>query len=249
MLHKELLKSHRSIRKYKPDPVPEDWLKDILDCGIRASNTGNMQLYSVVVTQSRDMKEKLLPLHFNQAMVKDAPVLLTVCIDFNRFLRWCKQNNTHTDLANLLWLLNGTIDASIFAQNICVAAESYELGICYLGTALYNAPEISDLLRLPVGVIPVTAVTIGFPEFIPELTDRLPERATVHFEHYSDYSDSDIRKLYREKEEMESSQKFVQENGKENLAQVYAEVRYKSSDGLFFSEKLMKWLQGQGFKF
>lgn len=249
MLQTELLKSHRSIRKYKPDPVPEDWLKDILDCGIRASNTGNMQLYSVIVTQDPQMKEKLSPLHFNQAMVKQAPVLLTICMDFNRFQQWCKLNNTFTDFGNLLWLLNGTVDASIVAQNMCVAAEAYGLGICYLGTALYNAPEISDVLNLPVGVIPVTAVTIGFPEFIPELTDRLPESATVHFEHYSDYSDTDIRKLYREKEEMESSQKFVQENGKESLAQVYAEVRYKSSDSLFFSEKLMKWLQGQGFKF
>lgn len=245
----DLLKSHRSIRKYKLDTIPDEWLNDILECGIRASNTGNMQLYSVVVTQDPEMKEKLSPLHFNQPMVKEAPVLLTICIDFNRFLRWCKINNTHTDLSNLLWLLNGSIDASIVAQNMSVAAESFGLGICYLGTALYNAPEISELLGLPDGVIPVTALTIGFSEVVPEMNDRLPQRAIVHFEHYSDYSESEIGELYKEKEELESSQKFIRENGKQNLAQVYAEVRYKSSDSVYFSEKLINWLEGQGFSF
>lgn len=130
-----------------------------------------------------------------------------------------------------------------------MAAEACGLGICYLGTALYNAPEISEILNLPAGVIPVTALSIGYPEIVPELTDRLPVRANVHFEKYQDFDDSDILELYRQKEELESSGKFVQENVKENLAQVYAEVRYKTSDNLFFSEKLLDWLKGQGFKF
>jgi nitroreductase len=243
------LRSHRSVRNYRPDRIPDEWLDDILDAGIRASNTGNMQLYSVVVTQDPEMKGRLSPLHFNQPMVNEAPVLLTVCVDFNRFQLWCKLNHTSAGFLNLLWLLNGTIDASIVAQNMCVAAESYGLGICYLGTALYHAPEISEVLGLPVGVIPVTAVTIGFPQVVPGLTDRLPARATVHYERYTGYTDSEIRELYREKEEMESSVKFISENGKENLAQVYAEVRYKAADSAFFSEKLMNWLKGQGFNF
>lgn len=245
----ELLKAHRSIRKFKPDAVPEEILNDILECGIRASNTGNMQLYSVIVTQDADMKAKLSPLHFNQAMVREAPLLLTVCIDFHRFLHWCKINYTYTDLNNLLWLLNGAIDASIVAQNMCVAAECFGLGICYLGTTLYNAPEISELLSLPEGVVPVTAITVGYPEIVPELTDRLPHRATVHFERYNRFSDSDVESLYQEKENLESSEKFITENEKENLAQVYTEVRYKTSDSLLFSDKLRKWLKGQGFKF
>lgn len=245
----DILKQHRSVRKYKSDPIPEELLNDILDCGIRASNTGNMQLYSVVVSRDSEMKEKLAPLHFNQPMVKEAPVLLTICMDFNRFLKWCRVGNTSTELNNLLWLLNGTIDASIVAQNMCIAAESHGLGICYLGTALYNAPEISALLDLPDGVIPVTAISLGFPDSLPELTDRLPQRATVHYERYSDYSDFEIAGLYKEKEEMESSREFIKENKKANLAQVYAEVRYKTGDSVFFSDKLLKWLKTQGFNF
>jgi len=245
----ELLKSHCTIRKYKAVDIPEKVLTDILECGIRSSNTGNMQLYSIVVTRSVEKKLELAPFHFNQPMVKEAPLLLTICLDINRFKTWCSESNANVDFSGLLWLLNGTIDSSILAQNICVAAESYGLGICYLGTTLYNAPEISNVLHLPNGVIPITTLTIGYPEVIPELTDRLPLDSIVHFEEYQDYSTDGIREMYSFKENLESSKKFVVENGKENLAQVYTDVRYKSSDSQFFSRKLLKMLVDQGFVF
>ena len=245
----ELLKTHHSIRKYKSDEIPADVLADILECGIRSSNTGNMQLYSIIVTKDTAKKELLSPLHFNQPMVKLAPVVLTICIDFRRFMKWCEVNDAKTDFSNLLWLLNGTIDASILAQNICVAAESYGIGICYLGTALYNAPEIANVLKLPSGVVPVTAITMGYPEDMPELTDRLPIEAVVHFEEYSDFSTDRINSIYAAKENLESSRKFVTDNGKENLAQVYTDVRYKTVDSIYFSRKLLKMLGDQGFVF
>jgi nitroreductase len=243
----ELLKSHRTIRKYKEIDVAEDILNAILECGIRSSNTGNMQLYSIVVTRNTEKKCELSPLHFNQPMVMEAPLVLTICFDVNRFKLWCEANNAFADFTGLLWLLNGTIDSSILAQNICVAAESYGLGICYLGTTLYNAPEISEVLNLPTGVIPITTLTIGYPEVVPELTDRLPLDSVVHCDEYQNYSCKSIQEMYDFKENLESSKKFVLENGKENLAQVYTDVRYKSSDSQFFSKKLLKMLTDQGF--
>lgn len=245
----DLLLNHRTIRKYQLIPISDLVLTDILECGIRASNTGNMQLYSIVVTRDTEKKDMLSPFHFNQPMVKAAPVVLTICYDINRFSNWCSLNHTKTDFSNLLWLLTGTIDASILTQNICIAAESKGLGICYLGTVLYNAPEISRVLNLPLGVIPVTSVTLGYPDQNPPKTDRLPLDSVVHYEEYKDYSEDRIRSVYREKEELDSSKQFIIENSKENLAQVYAEVRYKSVDNLYFSEKLKKMLLNQGFVF
>jgi nitroreductase len=244
----ELLKNHRSIRNYLKKDIEADVLNEILECGIRVSNTGNMQLYSVIVTKDPAKRKLLAPFHFNQPMVANAPVLLTICMDINRFYKWCSVNNTKADFQNLLWLLNGSIDASVFAQNICIAAENYGLGICYLGTTLYNAPEIAEVLKLPAGVVPITALTIGYPESVPELTDRLPFEAVVHYEEYTDFSDSGIVQLYKEKESLDSSRKFVTENGKENLAQVYSEVRYRKEDSDFFSKKLVEFLTVQGFR-
>jgi nitroreductase len=245
----ELLKLHRTIRKYQQLEIPDDLLNNILECGIRSSNTGNMQLYSIVVTRSIEKKVELSPLHFNQPMVMEAPLLLTICFDVNRFKLWCAANNAMVDFTGLLWLLNGTIDSSILAQNVCIAAESHGLGICYLGTTLYNAPEISKVLNLPSGVIPITTLTVGYPEVVPELVDRLPLDSVVHYEEYHNYSTDLIREMYSFKEKLESSQRFVAENGKDNLAQVYTDVRYKSSDSHFFSKKLLKMLGEQGFVF
>jgi nitroreductase len=243
----EVLLSHKSIRKFLSKSVSDDILTDLLECGVRSSNTGNLQLYSIIVTRDPAKKTLLAPLHFNQPMVISAPLLFTICFDLNRFSKWCKINHTETDFSNLLWLLNGTIDSSILAQNICIAAENRGLGICYLGTTLYNATEISKILKLPLGVIPITSLSLGYPEIIPAKTDRLPLNAVIHHEEYSDYSDDQIREIYLEKEILESSQQFIKENGKANLAQVYAEVRYKSADNVHFSEKLNKALSDHGF--
>ncbi len=245
----EVLLAHRSIRKYRSTCISDELLDKLLECGIRSSNTGNMQLYSIIVTRDQDRKALLAPMHFNQAMVTEAPVLLTICLDINRFIKWCRINNTSTDFKNLLWLLNGTIDSSILAQNISIAAENLGLGICYLGTTLYNASEISKILNLPKGVIPITALTIGYPEIIPDQTDRLPLNGVVHYEEYCDYTDKQISEIYQSKERLESSISFINENGKENLAQIYAEVRYKASDNVFFSSKLVEFLHEQEFRF
>ncbi|QZE15941.1 nitroreductase family protein [Halosquirtibacter laminarini] len=245
MIHQ--LHQHRTIRKYTSQPIGKDLLNDILEAGVRASNTGNMQMYSIIVTECQEKKDALSPAHFNQPMIKNAPVVLTICADFRRVHQWCDINNTEGSYNNLMWLLNETVDAMLVAQNISVAAEAKGLGLCYLGTTVYNAPQIIDILSLPKGVIPITTITLGWPDETPVLTDRLPLDAVVHFETYKELSDTDIQNLYKEKEMLDESIRFVQENGKENLAQVYAEVRYKKEDSIHFSKVLEKTLRSQGF--
>ncbi len=243
----ETIMQHRSIRKYADKPVDTAILNAILEAGVRASTTGNMQVYSIVVTTSKDLKEALAPAHFNQPMVTQAPAVITFCADFNRFNKWCRQRNAEPGYDNFLSFLTAAIDALLVAQNVCTAAESTGLGICYLGTTTYNAQKIIDILKLPKGVVPVTTITLGYPAEIPELTDRLPLEAVLHYETYKDYSASDINQYYGKKEQMEVYQKFVKENNKETLAQVFTDVRYKKSDNEHFSVALLNVLKNQGF--
>ena len=60
----ELLMQHRSVRKYKSQPIEQNKLNRILEAGIRGSNTGNMQIYSIVVTQDSERKKELAKFHF-----------------------------------------------------------------------------------------------------------------------------------------------------------------------------------------
>jgi nitroreductase len=239
--------NHRSIRKYTGDPVPDEILDYILEAGTRASTTGNMQVYSIVVTTDTALKEELVPCHFDQPMVKQAPVVLTFCADFNRFSKWCRLRDAEPGFDNFLSFFTAAIDALLVAQNVCVAAEDAGLGICYLGTTTYMADRIIEVLGLPAGVVPVTTVTLGYPDEHPGLTDRLPLEAVLHREKYRDYSDHDINRLYREKELINIYQEFVKENNKENLAQVFTDVRYKKDDNVLFSKSLLRVLERQGF--
>ncbi|MDX2432177.1 MAG: NADPH-dependent oxidoreductase [Bacteroides sp.] len=239
--------NHRSIRKYTGEPIPTAIMDYILEAGTRASTTGNMQVYSIIVTTEEALKEELAPCHFNQPMVKEAPVVLTFCADFNRFNKWCKLSKAEPGYDNFLSFMTAAIDALLVAQNVCVAAEDAGLGICYLGTTTYMAEKIINILDLPKGVVPLTTVTLGYPDEKPELTDRLPLEAVIHREKYSDYSDSDIQNIYREKELIKSYQEFVKENNKETLAQVFTDIRYKKSDNVLFSNALLDVLKKQGF--
>ena len=158
---------HRSVRSYKPDPVDEALLQRILEAGTRASNTGNMQIYSIIVTTDPQIREQLSPCHFGQPMVTQAPIVLTFCVDVRRFSLWCRQRGADPQYDNFVWFVNGAIDAILASQNVCLEAESEGLGICYLGTTTYNADRIAEVLALPEGVIPVTTVTMGYPDKLP----------------------------------------------------------------------------------
>ena len=243
----ELLNKHVTIRKFKKQPVERNLLESILFSGTRASTTGNMQVYSVIVTRKETQKQKLAPLHFNQPVAVNAPVLLTFAADFNRFSKWCRFNNAHPGYSNFLSFFTAAIDALLVAQNVCIAAENLGLGICYLGTTTYNAKEIIEVLEMPKLTFPVTTVALGYPDENPSLTDRLSLEGVIHYEKYQDYTEKRIRELYSFKENLEEMKQFVAENNKETLAQVFTDVRYKQADNEFFSEKMMQTLRDQGF--
>jgi nitroreductase len=241
------LTDHRSIRKYKSIPISEKILKEILTAGTRASTTGNMQVYSIIVTTDTAIKQQLWEAHFKQAMVTTAPVIVTFCADFNRFNKWCRQRSAEPGYDNFLSFMTAAIDALLVAQNVALAAEDKGLGICYLGTTTYNADKIIEILQLPKGVVPITAFPIGYPDETPELSDRLPLEAVLHYEIYKDYSEEDINNFYSEKENSPFYKELVKVNKKEALAQIFTDVRYTKKDNEAFSQSLLNVLKIQGF--
>ncbi|MBR3773086.1 MAG: nitroreductase family protein [Alistipes sp.] len=241
------LLKHRSIRKFKSTPIPEEELRELLEAASRASTCGNMQLYSLIVTRDKAMREKLLPCHFGQQMVVEAPCVVTVCADIHRFSMWCRQREAEPAYDNYAWFLTAAIDALLAAQNLTIAAEAQGLGICYLGTTLYTAGEIVKVLNLPKGVLPITTIVLGYPDEKPELTDRLPLDAVVHFEHYNDYTAAEIDELWAEREESELTKQLLRENKLPNLARIFTERRYVKEDNLAISRAYLALMKEHGF--
>lgn len=243
----ETIMNHRSIRKFLPDPISNDLLSQILEAGFRAATTGNMQLYSAIVTREQAKKEALLPSHFGQKMVSEAPVILTFCADFNRFNKWCLLRDAKPGYDNFLSFMTAAIDALLVAQNVAIAAESKGLGTCYLGTTTYNADKIIEILQLPKGVVPVTTLVLGYPAETPGLTDRLPANGMIHYESYSDYTHERINEIYAEKELDPFYQDIVKQNEVLTLAHVFTDKRYSKKDNEHFSATLLEVLRKQGF--
>jgi len=240
--------NRRTVRRYTAQEVAPELLTQLLEEATHAPNTGNMQLYSVIVTRSEEGKRALAPLHFNQPAATGCSVLLTFCIDINRFNLWCKEGNADAGFGNLQMLLAGAIDASLFAQQFNTLAEMHGLGCCYLGTTAYNAPEIAKVLELPDGVVPLVSLTVGYPEGEAPLSDRLPLEAIVHDEKYRQYTPGQIREIYAEQENSGDSKRFIEENGKSTLAQVFAEVRYPRATNEAFSKTLQEYLEEKFMK-
>ena len=244
----DCIKNRRTIRKYKQEDIPSALINELLEEAFRASTMGNMQLYSVVITRDPQMKAKLAPAHFNQPMVTTAPVVLTFCADFNRFSKWCRCRKAEPGYDNPLSFLNAMSDALLVTQNFCTLAEAQGLGICYLGTTIYNPEPIIDLLQLPELVMPVATITVGYPDECPAQSERLPLEGLIHEEVYHDYTTEDIDRIYEAKEAMPENQHFVTINSKETLAQIFTDIRYKKADNEFMSESLKKTLKRQGFR-
>lgn len=237
----------RSVRQFASRDVDTALLNSVIERALRAPTTGNMQLYSVIVSREPEKRSRLAALHFNQPAAAGAPVILTVCADFNRFTRWCKLNNADAGFDNFLSFTNAYADAMIFAQQIVTIAEMEGLGTCYLGTVTYNAKEIASLLRLPSLTVPVAAIAIGWPQGEGVATERLAVETIMHDEEYREDSDAAVMEAFKVKEDFPANSGFVKENGKQNLAQVFSEVRYPRSMNEEFSGKFLSFLKESGF--
>lgn len=241
------LLTRRSIRKYSSKEVSDELLNRLFNEAARTQTMGNLQLYSVVVTRSAEMKEKLSPAHFNQPMVKQAPVVLTICADFNRTSQWARCRKAEPGYDNFLSFQNAAIDALLYTQTLCNLMDEEGLGYCYLGTTVYMPKQIIDILKLPKLVMPVATLTVGWPDEEPALSDRLPVESFVHSETYKDYTPKDIDTYYYNKENLEENKHFVEINNKETLAQIFTDIRYTKKDNEAMSAGLMETLKQQGF--
>ncbi len=243
----EYFPKRRTIRRYSDREVPAELIDRLLLEASHAPTTGNMQLYSAIITRDEEGLRRLAPAHFNQPQVESCQVAITFCADFNRFSRWCEERQAEPCYDNLQSLVAAAIDTIAFAQQFNTLAELNGLGVCWLGTTTYNAPEIANALSLPQLVVPIITLTVGYPANQGEDVGRLPLEAIVHRETYNPYTTERVNELYAEKEAREDSRRFAEENAKRTLAQVFTDIRYPRSNNELFSEKFLDYLRSTGF--
>ncbi|MBM3449551.1 MAG: NADPH-dependent oxidoreductase [Armatimonadetes bacterium] len=193
-----LLERHRSIRRYKSDPIPRETIETIIAAGQRAATSSNMQYGTAVVVERADTRARLAELCGDQAFIREAPVFIAWCADRSRMERACKQRGYNQDSRFVEAMLVAAVDVALMMQNATVAAESLGLGCCYIGGIRDNPDAIIDLLELPKLVFPISGMTLGVPDHEPMLRPRLPLEAVLHWERYDASHERPLFEAYDE---------------------------------------------------
>ena len=195
----DLLKSHRSIRKFKDRAIDPDVLNDIFLAGQAAATSSFLQGSTIIRVQNKSTRESLARLAGNQPYVESAAEFMIFCADLKRAGNYCKEYGKPFEGDYTEHFIIATVDVALMAQSLVTAAESVGLGICYIGGIRNNPVDVSKLLELPIGVYPVFGLCLGYPDQDPEIKPRLPLSVILKDEVYNERGDQEKIREYDEK--------------------------------------------------
>lgn len=170
----DLLKSHRSIRKFTDQSLDKALLDELLTAGQAAASSSFLQGVTVMRISDPAIRQGFYEISNNQGQVQTAPEFLVFCADLNRAHRCCAWHDRDAIKGFTEQFIIASVDVALYAQNVVVAAESVGLGICYIGAIRNDPQRASELLNLPDHVYPVFGLCLGYPDQDPEVKPRLP---------------------------------------------------------------------------
>lgn len=194
----DLLKSHRSIRKYTSQKIDEALFQRIIEAGQSAATSSFLQGTTIVRVRNEKSRQKMARLAGNQPYIESAAEFMVFCADLKRAGNYCREYGKPFEGDYTEHFLIATVDVALFAQSLVTAAEAEGLGICYIGGIRNNPVEVSELLQLPKGVYPVFGLCLGYADQNPEVKPRLPVSVIMKDEVYNEKGDAEAIKSYDE---------------------------------------------------
>ncbi|XXG99043.1 H(+)-transporting V1 sector ATPase subunit H [Hypoxylon texense] len=182
------LLQHKSVRAFLPSsPLPPDTLELLTAAAQSAATSSNLQTWSAVAVTSPALKSAAAALCGDQSFIRAAPLFLVFCADLARLTAAGARHGTEGEGLEFFEMYTmAAVDASLAAQNACVAAEALGLGACYVGAARNRPRELAALLGLPPRVVALFGLAVGRPD--PEaaaaaaVKPRLAQAEVVHRE-------------------------------------------------------------------
>ncbi len=235
----ELLCSHRSIRRFSHQSVDPKDLQTIVLAGQAASTSSFGQSVSLIRVSDNRLRAKLAHWAGDQAYVESAPEFLVFCADLHRahqLVKALKQGSEEAD-SRFDWteqFITASIDASLFAQNCAIAAQSLGLGICYIGGIRNQIQAVADALELPQLVVPLFGMCLGYPDQTPEQKPRLPIQSVLFENRYAEPTayaeallayDAHIKEYYERRTRGKLSQTWSEQLDKQTRTQSRPHMR------------------------
>ena len=194
----DLLKSHRSIRKFTEQAIDPELMTELFLAGQGAATSSFLQGATIIRVADKATRKEIARLAGNQAYVESAAEFMIFCADLKRAGNYCKAYDMPFEGDYTEHFIIATVDVALMAQSLVTAAESVGLGICYIGGIRNNPNEVSELLQLPRGVYPVFGLCLGYPDQNPEIKPRLPVPVIVKQEVYNEAGDKEAITKYDE---------------------------------------------------
>jgi nitroreductase len=176
----EAIRTRRSIRRYRTEPVDDKTLELVLEAARWAPSWANTQCWRFVVVRDNNIKSELADsLRGKRAVdaIRTAPVVIVACAELGK--SGYRQGEVSTDKGD--WFM---FDVALAMQNLVLAAHSLGLGTVHVG--LFDAKQVADILKVPEGSCVVEMTPLGYPDEEPVATPRKELSEVVFYERYGE---------------------------------------------------------------
>ncbi len=173
-----------TTRSFKPDPVPEHWVKAIIENGVRAPTSANLQAYSVIVVRNPESKKKLAELAGNQQHIIDCPVFFALCADLTRVNHAISMHGKEYEGRSFESCLVSSLDACLVGMTMSLVADSFGLANVMIGGMRTRPVEVAGVLKLPPRCYVVFGMCVGWAAKRPLAKPRHPLSGVVHYDVY-----------------------------------------------------------------
>ncbi|MBC1885478.1 oxygen-insensitive NADPH nitroreductase [Listeria seeligeri] len=199
---------HYSVRKFADKALTEETLATLIKSAQAASTSSFVQAYSIIGVSDKQIREKLSVIAGNQPYTVETGQLFIFVADLARHHAILEKEGSDVSALSTSekWLV-AVIDAALAAQNMAIAAESLDLGICYIGGIRNDVEKVAEILELPPYTMPLFGLTVGHPDTKQEIAKpRLPQELIYHQNTYQKINtvaleeyDDQIKQYYHER--------------------------------------------------
>jgi nitroreductase len=166
----ELIRTRYSVRAYKPDPVEDEKLHQILEAARLAPTAANRQPFRILVIHTEGRQEELRRI-YRRGWFVAAPIILCACgVPDENWVRMDGKN--YND-----------VDVTIAMDHLILAAADLGLGTCWV--AAFDPGAAREVLNLPEGIEPVAFTPLGYPADAPGEKKRKSLDELVRYETWS----------------------------------------------------------------
>ncbi len=165
----ELIRKRYSVRAYRPDPVEDEKLAQVLEAARLAPTAANRQPFQLIVIHTAGRERELRRI-YNSKWFVEAPIVICACGLPKE--GWIRQDGLNYTM----------VDVAIAMDHLILAAAELGLGTCWIGA--FNPEAAREVLGLPDDVEPIAFTPLGYPADQPRPKKRKPLEELVRYEHW-----------------------------------------------------------------